>query len=118
MKLLLIILIVIYIYLWYKKATFYKDRKDKKKIISTFEKHEWITEKISRTETHSAKYPFVKIKINDEEFGIFRLTLYGFNIRYFKKREVVPVFWLNNKLVYWHSYENIFMKLFPKYWPF
>lgn len=58
-------------------------------------------------------YPYVKIKMEDNEYVMVKLE-YGKGHRVsFKKGEIVDVFWYGGKLFYWNEYERGIFKLLP-----
>lgn len=119
MKIVIILgIIVVLFYFWNKKITFYKDRNGKKIIVGEFVKYEFVTEKVLRNESHTSRYPFVKINQGTEGVGIYKLNFQNELAKSFRKGEKIELFWCNNKLLYWNAFDIGIMKYFPKKWLF
>ncbi len=104
---------LILLYLVKLKSIFYEDREGKKKIEATFEKYESVTEKVSRNEYATRRYGYVRINNNEGSSILARLNSASFLEKEFRRGEKLDVFWSNNRLLYWHTYDIGLMKYFP-----
>ncbi|SED12358.1 hypothetical protein SAMN04489761_4345 [Tenacibaculum sp. MAR_2009_124] len=92
MLLSVVFFIIVLLSLAKKKTMFYEYRLGKKKIISEFEKYEFVTVKTSRNNRATTYYPFVRIFENEDNSCLIKLNYLGFFAKEFKKSEKVAVF--------------------------
>ena len=112
-----IIGIGILIYMIHTKIQFVKLRSSALKIKA--EVVEYRQEKgPMRNDYTKLNYPYVKIDLENGDYTIRRLR-YADNIsKPFKIGEVIYVFWYNNDLLYWNTYDRGWKKYLPEKWNF
>ncbi|MEW7280054.1 hypothetical protein ABW636_15780 [Aquimarina sp. 2201CG1-2-11] len=61
-------------------------------------------------------YPYVKIDLENDEYAIRKLRYADSSSKPFKIGEKIHVFWYNNDLLYWDTYNRGLYKLLPEKW--
>ena len=111
----LFIIVLIFLNLTYSKIKLLKIRDNSKKIIA--ELVEYREEKSSmRNDYTLLNYPYVRIKTENNEFRVVKLSYANNYSEPFKIGEKIPVFWYSDKLIYWNVYDKGVYKYLPKKW--
>jgi len=63
-------------------------------------------------------YPYVRIDLKEGGYMIRKLSYANNYNEPFKIGEQIPVFWNNDYLLYWSTYDKGFYKYFPENWQF
>ncbi|EZH75885.1 hypothetical protein ATO12_03585 [Aquimarina atlantica] len=112
-----IVIIGILIYMIYTKTQFIKLRSNALKIEAEIVKY--IREKgPMRNDYTLLNYPYVKIHLENEDYVIRKLRYADSSSKPFKIGEIIYVFWNNNDLLYWNTYDRGWKKYLPEKWNF
>ncbi|WP_024771917.1 hypothetical protein [Aquimarina macrocephali] len=114
-----VVLIIIGIlgYLTYTKIQFIKLRSNSLKIEA--EVVEYRREKgPMRNDYTQLNYPYVKINLENEDYTIRKLRYADSLSKPFKIGEIIYVFWNDNDLLYWNTFDKGWKKHLPEKWNF
>ena len=107
----------ILIYLTHTKIQFIKLRSNSLKIEA--EVVEYRREKGSmRNDYTQLNYPYVKIDLENGDYTIRKVRYADNSSKPFKLGEIIYVFWNDNDLLYWNTFDRGWKKYLPKKWNF
>ncbi len=105
------------IYLTHSKIQFIKQRSNSLKIKA--EVVEYRREKGPMRNNYTLlNYPYVKIDLNSGDYTVRKLRYADSSSKPFKIGESVYVFWNENDLLYWNTFDRGLKKYLPEKWNF
>ena len=109
------VLIIVFLFITNSKINYLKLRNNSKKINAKVV--EYRKEKgPMRNDYTLLNYPYVRIDLEDGSYILQKLSYADNYSQPFQIGEEIPVFWNNEHLLYWNTYDKGFFKYFPENW--